>query len=709
MPSHDSHRQKDPLLDSFQLRSLQLRNRIMSTAHAPAYVENGWPTERYRLYHEEKAKGGLALTVVGGSTNVSSDSPSAFGQLYAGDDSILPWFELLTGGVHSHGAAIMCQLTHMGRRTSSDVGEWLPVIGPSNTRERAHRAYPKSMERADIVRVTKDFAAAAVRCKKGGFDGIEILSHSHLLGQFLSPLINFRQDDYGGSLENRLRLTFDVLNGVRDAVGDEFIIGLRITGNDFLKGGLSREDCIEIAQRLEQCGLVDFLNVLAGAPYDDLGLAQWMPPMGTPAARFLGVAKDIREAVLLPIFYAGGIADIATARHALRDGIVDMVGMTRAHIADPYLVSKLQTGQEDRIRTCVGMNYCADRVNQGKDALCGQNAATGRERFFPHRFRRHEIAGLRAVVVGGGPGGLEASRVLAERGYRVTLFEASNQLGGQINMAAGGSTRRQMRGVIDWLVNELEHLGVDVRYNMLAEAEDILREKPVLVVIATGALPRSLNIGGAHLARPIWDVFTGQPPVGEVIIFDDRGDHHSLVAAEVATQSGACVTLLTPDRTPLHNLGPTNYGVGMRNLYQRGVNFLTDREIVALRPDGNRLTVTVRNVLTDLEEKFQADHVFYEVGTEENAELYFELQSHSVNNGQIEVASLLDGKAEYRTVNPAGDFVLFRIGDAVSSRNIHAALFDALRVCSVITVAGQTGSDQARYSVTHRQMKGETT
>ncbi|MEO5757108.1 MAG: NAD(P)-binding protein [Mesorhizobium sp.] len=695
VPSPDSHRTKDPLLDSFQLRSLRLRNRVMSTAHAPAYVENGWPTERYRLYHEEKAKGGLALTMVGGSSNVSSDSPSAFGQLYAGDDTILPWFEKLTAGVHSHGAAIMCQLTHMGRRTSSDVGNWLPVIGPSNIRERAHRAYPKSMEKADIIRVTKDFAAAAIRCKKGGFDGIEILSHSHLLGQFLSPLINCRQDCYGGSLENRLRLTFEVLNRVRDAIGDEFVLGLRITGNDFLKGGLNQGECIEIAQRLDQSGLVDFLNVLAGAPYDDLGLSQWMPPMRTPAARFLGVAKGIRDAVSLPIFHAGGIADLATARHAIRDGIVDMVGMTRAHIADPYLVSKLQAGQEERIRTCVGMNYCADRVNQGKDALCGQNAATGRERLFPHRFARHQKTGLRAVVVGGGPGGMEASRVLAERGFIVTLFEASSQLGGQINMAAGGSTRRQMRGVIDWLVGELDHLGVDVRYNILAEAEDILREKPALVVVATGGLPRALNVKGAHLARPIWDVFTEKPPVGDVIIFDDRGDHHALVAAEAATESGACVIVVTPDRTPLHNLGPTNYAVGMRNLYQHEVSFITDREIVALRPDGNRLAVTVQNVLTELEEEFLADHVYYEVGTEESAGLYFDLQGHSINNGQIEISSLIDGKAEYLTENPDGDFVLFRIGDAISSRNIHAALLDALRVCSVITVQGAAGSDQA--------------
>ena len=197
----------DPLLEPFQLRHLTIRNRIISTAHAPNLVEDGHPRDRYRLYHEEKAKGGIGMTMVGGSTNIAPDSPSVFGQLYAGDDSIVPWFRRLTEGVKSHGAAIMCQITHMGRRTAWDDGNWLPVIGPSGRRERAHRAFPKVMEQQDIARVVCDFATAARRCQEGGFDGIELLSHSHLLGQFLSPLVNDRDDEYGGSLDNRLRLT----------------------------------------------------------------------------------------------------------------------------------------------------------------------------------------------------------------------------------------------------------------------------------------------------------------------------------------------------------------------------------------------------------------------------------------------------------------------------------------------------------------------
>jgi len=335
----------DALLEPFKLKHLTLRNRIISTAHAPSFQEGGHPREQYRLYHEEKARGGVALTMIGGSTNIAPDSPSVFGQLYAGDDSIIEWFSQLTDGVHKHGAAVMCQITHMGRRTAWDDGNWLPVLGPSATRERAHRSFPKVMEHEDIERVIEDFAKAAARCKQGGFDGIELLSHSHLLGQFLSPLINHREDEYGGSLENRMRLSIQVVERVREVVGADFIVGMRITGDELIQGGLSATECIEIAQALSETGAVDFLNILAGAPYDDLGLAGWVAPMGMPAgwvapmgmpsAPHLSVAGKIRKAVNVPIFHAGGIADIATARHAITEGHVDLVGMTRAQIADP--------------------------------------------------------------------------------------------------------------------------------------------------------------------------------------------------------------------------------------------------------------------------------------------------------------------------------------------------------------------------------------
>ena len=671
----------DPLLRPFQLRHLTLRNRIMSTAHAPSYHEDGYPKDRYRLYHEEKAKGGIGLTIIGGSTNIAPDSPSVFGQLYAGDDGIIPWFKKLTDGVRAHGAAVMCQITHMGRRTAWDDGNWLPVSGPSGTRERAHRSFPKAMEPEDINRIIIQFAEAAKRCQDGGFDGIELLSHSHLLGQFLSPLVNQREDDYGGTLNNRLRLTMQVLEAVRDAVGPDFIVGMRMTGDELIAGGLDADECVSIAQKLDATGAVDFLNILAGAPYDDLGLAGWVPPMGMPSAAHLTVAGRIRQAVDTPIFHAGGVADIATARHAVAEGHVDMIGMTRAHMADPYLVTKLTRGEDDRIRPCVGLGYCVDRVNQGKAAVCGHNAATGREATMPHLIgpaTSHKTV----VIVGGGPAGLEAARITALRGHRVILFEASDRLGGQLKLASTGMTRRQIWGVADWLINEVTTLDVDVRLNSFVDAQDVENEKPDVVIVATGGWPQVASFEGAEHACSSWDVLLGEVrPIGDVLLFDEVGDHPALVCADAMVRAGCHVHHVTPDRMTAHDLGPTNSAVVLRDLANLGVSFECFHEVVSIALDGNRKQVTLRNVLTGQSATQTVDHVVIEHGLVPMDELYTALKNNSRNLGQVDQTAMVTGGNPLIATDPSGAYMLARIGDAVAGRNIHAALYDALRIC----------------------------
>jgi 2,4-dienoyl-CoA reductase-like NADH-dependent reductase (Old Yellow Enzyme family) len=671
----------DPLLDPFQLRHLTIRNRIISTAHAPSYEEGGHPRDRYRLYHEEKAKGGVGLTIIGGSTNIAPDSPSVFGQLYAGDDSIIPWFKKLTGGVRSHGAAVMCQITHMGRRTAWDDGHWLPVAGPSGTRERAHRSFPKVMEVEDINRIITQFADAAKRCQQGGFDGIELLSHSHLLGQFLSPLINKRDDDYGGSLDNRLRLTMQVLESVREAVGPEFVLGMRITGDELVKGGLDADECVEIAEKIAATGAVDFLNILAGAPYDDLGLAGWIPPMGMPSAPHLTVAGRIRNAVELPIFHAGGVADIATARHAISGGHVDMIGMTRAHMADPYLVQKLAAGEDERIRPCVGLGYCVDRVNQGKAAVCGHNAATGREAVMPHVISKAS-GQKKVVVVGGGPGGLEAARICALRGHAVVLFEASDRLGGQLKLASTSMTRRQIWGVADWLISEVTHLGVDVRVNMYVDGDEVLAEQPDVVIIATGGWPDAPDIDGAALTTSSWDVLSGEARLtGDVLLFDEVGDHPALVCADVLARLGCSVRHVSPDRTTAHDLGPTNSAVVLRDLAKQGVTFECFQDLVGVAPSGNRKEVTLSHVLTGETSVHVVDHVVMEHGITPMDDVFHELKSASINLGQVDQIAMVTGRNPLKPTQKSGQFLLARLGDAITGRNIHAALYDALRIC----------------------------
>ena len=671
----------DPLLQPFQLKHLTLRNRIIVTAHEPAYPEDGMPKGRYRAYHVERAKGGVAMTMTAGSAAVSKDSPPVFNNLLVYKDEVVPWMRELTDAVHEHGAAVMIQLTHLGRRTRWDKEFWLPVVSPSHHREAAHRAFPKKMEDWDIERIIKDYADAAERMKAAGMDGIELQAYGHLMDQFWSPLTNELDGPYGGSLDNRLRFAFDVLRAVRERVGPDYIVGVRYTGDEMLEGGLTNEDGLEISRRLKDSGMVDFLNVIRGHIDTDAGLTDVIPIQGMANSPHLDFAGEIRKATNFPTFHAAKIPDVATARHAIASGKLDMVGMTRAHLADPHLVRKIAEKREDDIRPCVGANYCLDRIYQGGAAYCIHNAATGRELSMPHSFTKAD-ARKKIVVVGAGPGGLEAARVAGERGHEVVVFEAAGDPGGQIRLTAQSERRKEMISIVDWRTAQCEKLGVVFRFNTWADVETVRAENPDVVIVATGGYPHTEVLSsGNELVVSSWDIISGDVKSGtNVLVFDDAGDHAGLQAAEILARAGAKVEVMTPDRSFAPEVMAMNLTPYMRSLQKLDVTFTVTYRLAAVEKSGNELVAHVGSDYGGVAKRRTFDQVVINHGTIPLDELYFELKPNSTNHGEMSHDQLVAGVPQSVVRNPEGEFQLFRIGDAVAARNTHAAIYDALRL-----------------------------
>ncbi len=678
------------LFKPLTLNQLVLRNRIVSTAHAEVYAEpGGLPGERYLRYYEEKARGGVGLAVCGGSSPVSIDSPQGWWKsVNLATDAVMEPLSRLAETMHQHGAKIMIQATHMGRRSSFHGEHWPHLMTPSGVREPVHRGNAKTIEPEEIRRIIGDFAAAAQRVQQAGLDGIEIsAAHQHLIDQFWSRRTNFRTDEWGGSLENRLRFGIEVLTAVREAVGADFCIGLRMCGDEFHDDGLDHAQLKEIAQAMSETGLIDYLGVIGSGADTHNTLANCMPPMALPPEPFVHLAAGIRAVVKVPVMHAQSIRDAGQAERLLAQGMVDLVGMTRAQIADPHMVIKIRDGREDQIKQCVGANYCIDRQYDGLDVLCIQNAATSREQTMPHVITKTQGPKRKVVVVGAGPAGLEAARVARERGHAVVLFEKDQEIGGQIMLAAKAPQREQMAGIVRWFDLETKRLRIDRRLGVAADAAMILAEQPDIIVLATGGTSFTGQVpawGVAEgLAVSAWDILAGRvAPQQNVLVYDGVSTHAGAGVADFMSSRGSLVEIVTPDVKVADACGGTTFPIFYRRLYAQRVIHTPNYWLDCVYAENDKKIAVLRNEYTEEREERVVDQVVIENGVTPNDALYWKLKPESVNHGQTDVRALFAAKPQPCLSESLGTgrFLLFRVGDCISMHNIHGAIYDALRL-----------------------------
>ena len=648
------------LFTPIQVGGLTLKNRIYSSGHAEAMAEGGRPGERLARYHAAKARGGCALTIFGGSSSVHPSSPAAaWKQIANHDDSIIPAYRALADAVHAHDCLVFTQLTHMGRRAQADGEETNVLVAPSQIPERVHREVPHEVEAEQIAEIVRAFGQAARRCREGGLDGIELsMAHNHLIDQFWSPLFNQRLDDYGGSLDNRLRFGFEVLREIRRTVGRDFVVGARISGDELTRGGLTAADMAEIARRLAASDLLDFLSIIGGGAHTYELQAAAVPNMSYATGVFVPLAAAIKQAApAIPILHASRIVEPAHADRLVAEGQIDVVGMTRALIADPDLPRKVLEGRIDDIRVCVGANEgCIDRIYQGKPVTCVQNPATGREA---------ELAEIRAaakpkkvVVVGGGVAGLEAARMAAVRGHRLVLFEKAAEVGGQVLLAARAPERAEYAGIVRFLAAQVRKLGVDLRLALEATPSAVLAERPDAVVVATGSHPFVPPVPGSDGKHVVTDreVLAGDANVGaSVVVVDDVHTQEALSTAELLLSQGKRVEVISPLFYVGQDVGVTSIAPLYRRLFTAGVVLTPGTELRAV--EGS--TVIVANVYSGLERRIEGvDTVVLAAGSRSTDALYRALK------GQV---------AE-----------LYAVGDCVAPRGVHQALLDATRVARAI-------------------------
>lgn len=541
----------DKLLSPLTLRSKTAPSRIVFAAHQTNLSTHHRFEKRHVAYYAARAAGGAGLIVLEGSVVHPSDWPYEYA-IFGYNEQVVDGYRQVAGAVHAHGALVLAHLTHSGMQGTSHYSQ-LPLWAPSPVPELNSRELPQEMEPEDIAAVVDGFARAAEFALAGGLDGVEInAGQDSLVRQFLSPLTNMRSDRYGGDLENRLRFAREVIHAVRRAVGNDAIVGLRLSGDEHAPwAGIKPEDAAEIARLLAGDGQIDFISVTSGGIYTRyLTRAGLFMPPGYAAH----LAAEIKAVVPLPVFAQGSIVDPNMAMGLLVEEQADAIEMTRALIADPDLPQKLRAGRPEDIRPCILSNQdnIIDLV-QNPRLSCVNNPAAGYESDPEFATLPPVTSPRRVMVIGGGASGLEAARVAALRGHRVTLYEQSEHLGGTLRLAARAPGRDRLALAVDWLEAQVRKHDVTIKTGVAVTPELVRAESPDAVIVAVGGLPgRYPAVQFDDAAVPVRNprqVLSGQVPAtpGRAVVLDQIGDQVGMAVCEWLVDRGWQVMVVTSD------------------------------------------------------------------------------------------------------------------------------------------------------------------
>ena len=640
------------LFSPLKLGKVTVKNRISFQPHLTNLAVGNLPSEGQMFYWGERAKGGAGLIITEELTVHPTDM--AYEKLIdVYHAEVVPGFRKITDYVHQYDSKIFAQLNHNGQQGDGSLSR-LPVWAPSPVPDVLFRETPKAMEVEDIEEVARYFALSAEHVRQGGFDGVELqFGHSSLARQFLSPLTNYRQDEFGGSLENRMRAPLMFISAARKAVGNDFTLGIRMCADEMIPGGLDLAQVQEICALFEQSGLIDFMD-LSIATFYNLYLVEGS--MHTPLGYTIPLAAGVREKLKIPVFCTGRINDPVMAEKVLASGQADMIGMCRALICDPYLPQKAERGRLEDLRYCIACNQgCIGRIGMNKSIGCVQNPAVGREKQWGEGTLRPAPVKKKVMVVGGGPAGLWAAKMAGRRGHDVTLLDRNDSLGGQVRTAMKGAGRDEFGVIIRNEKEQVEKAGVKVELDTAVTADQVLAAAPDAVIIATGSQPKSHPVGGADGPGVcnVWQVLDGKAQVGQkVCLIDYDGHHRATATAEFLANQGKSVHIICSSLFIGAELGPTqDLYLSRQRLLQKGVSFTPDIAVMEVGGEIGAKSVKGFNVYSNQWDEWGPyDSIVLAMGQAVDDELYFALK----------------GKVKE----------LHRIGDCVAPRKVDMAIWE---------------------------------